>query len=138
MGVPVHDYVRLILRQQPLWRWAAQLVSVADVDAKTADRSFDGLLQPGIIGWISVSEYGIDWGDGRELLENAVAHVAGVKDQLDALENGEHIRPNEAVRVGDQADEMCVVGHYRRRRVLEVSCSPPPRQRRTSACSIPR
>ena len=69
--------------------------------------------------------------DQLELIENVVAaDVARVENELDARQRRVHVGPHEAVRVGDQPDDVRVRRRSFRRR------SPP--HRGTSACGTPR
>ena len=57
------------------------------------------------------------------------ADVARVEDQLDARERRVHVRPQQSMRVGDQADDaLAAVAHSR----------PAAPQRVTSLCATPR
>jgi hypothetical protein len=45
--------------------------------------------------------------DAPELIEHVEAtHIARVQNELDAIERGEDVRANEAVRVGDETDDV--------------------------------
>src|SRR6476469_1320990 len=103
------------------------------MDAQPADRSLDHWLEERIVGRICIAEYRVDGCDRCELLEHAVANVARMQDELDARECGKDVRPNEAVRIRDEADEMRPLRHQRRR---GGGSSPP--QRRISLCSMPK
>ena len=133
MRVAVHDHVGVVARQQLGRRRAADLVAVAHVDAHAADRrSRSTSVSRGSPGG-SVLPYTARTGAiSCELVEDLVAaDVAGVQDQLDARERGVHVRPHQAVRVRDQADDV----RARRRSFALASLRP---TAPTSVCGTPR
>jgi hypothetical protein len=66
-------------------------------------------LGPGVL--VDVAADCGDWSDGSQSLENIRgADVAGVDDAVRAAKSVERLGPQEAVRIGDQADDEAV-GH---------------------------
>lgn len=89
-------------RDRPLHRFA-QVVRTGE-DVRDENRFPPGDLQPFAVVHISADER--DRGDFTQRVEDVIpADVAGVDDRLGAAERLESFRPDQAVRVGDDADQ---------------------------------
>jgi hypothetical protein len=64
--------------------------------------------QIGVADGICIPAHRFDRGDFGELSEDAVADIAGMNDQLDAIEGVAHSGPHEAVSVGNQSDDLAI------------------------------
>ena len=77
------------------------------VDGNSADfkhLSFWQLARPR--SFVDVAPDGCNWGDGRERFEDLRrAYVAGMNDVFGAAQGFDGLRPQQAVRVGDDTDE---------------------------------
>ena len=80
-------------------------MTVTDVHPHAIDCTFDRRLEPRIVHGIGVPGDGVHGRDCRQLLEDALADVAGMQDELHTVERRKYVSPNESVRVGDEADE---------------------------------
>ena len=104
MRVAVDDHVRVVTREEARRSGAAELVTVADVDADAVDFEMSCLRQMRISGIIDVAVHGLNRRELPQLVENARgADVSGVNDQVGAAKCRNGFRPKQAVRVGDQA-----------------------------------
>ena len=66
----------------------------------------DAFVKSRIVGGIGVPEHRVHRSNRRELVENVIsADVAGVQNQLDSGQRIMNVRPELAVRVGNQTDE---------------------------------
>ena len=81
---------------------------VEDIEVYRSDLDYFGLGQVGCPGGcVHISANGMDGGDFGELIQDIwIADVAGMDDDLDALEGFEGFGAEEAVGVGEDADEM--------------------------------
>jgi hypothetical protein len=81
-------------------------MAVADVDRKPLDVELLPGYEPWLSGRIGIAKDGPNRCDGRKLIDDgATADVAGVEDQIDAVESGKDLRPYEAVRIRNQAED---------------------------------
>jgi len=86
---------------------------VQDVQVKRSDGDDVGHGQRlGPRARIDVSTNGKRWRDGTKLLEDLGAtHVAGMDDEIRALQRVERLRAEQSVRVGDDSDGDRGPGH---------------------------
>ena len=80
---------------------------MAHVNGDAADLALERLGEPGCSGRVRIAGDGVNGRDGRELRQNLrTSDVARVQDQLDAVERAEDVGPNEAMRVGDEPEDV--------------------------------
>jgi hypothetical protein len=103
--VTVHEDVARVPGEQQLRPGAADFVAVAHMDCEPAHakRALSGETR--VLPVIDISRDGFDRGDLRQLPEDLLtADVARVDDEIDTRHRGPQLRPEEAVRVRDEAD----------------------------------
>src|SRR5207249_1887448 len=67
------------------------------------------LFRSGVPHRIGVAAHRMHRRDSRQLVQNLVGpDVAGVEDELDSLERGEHLGPKQAMGIGDQPHQHSV------------------------------
>ena len=104
MRVAVDDQVRVVTREEARGSGAAELVTVADVDADSPHFEIQYLRQLRIGRIVDVAVHGLNRREFAQLVENARgADVSGVNDQFGAAKCRNGFRPKQAVRVGDEA-----------------------------------
>lgn len=95
MTMPEHDDIDVFLEQR-------RSIDVRQKNSLIADRHTNDVVAIGII------VVAADEGDRRNLAERLddviAANVAGVENRIDTLERGERLGPDQAVRIGDDAD----------------------------------
>ena len=112
MSVTVNHHIRSVPLGELRRIWAAELVTVANVDGDPADRDENLLRQARRIGRISISEDRTDGRYERELIEYVLsANVSSVEYQLDTGQSFVHSGSDQPMGVGDQTYGMSVSGH---------------------------
>lgn len=106
VSVTIYDDIGAVCCQQSLWGGAAELVTMADMNAHTCDVKVECGLQVRISRSVGVAVDGLHWRDCPQLLQHATAtDIAGMQDQLDAFEDLEDSWPHQAMRVCNQAND---------------------------------
>jgi len=81
-------------------------VAVTDVHGEAADFLGEVHAEPRVVRHVGVSKDRLDRGDLRQDVEHLpAADIARVKDDVYAFKGEKHLGQNQAVRVGDQADD---------------------------------
>jgi hypothetical protein len=98
--------VRVVAGEQLFRRRAAQFVAMAHVNGDAVDRLREVGTERRIPGRVRVAEDRLDGGDLRQHAQDfPAADVAGVEDEVHAVERLEALGAHEAVCVGDEADD---------------------------------
>ena len=112
--------IRRVPGEQLFRGGASDLVAVADVNGQPLQFEGEVRLQIRIAATVRVSVNGLNGGDDAQLVENALSpDIPGMEYQRDAIQCVEQFRPDEAVRIGDEADEHrvslpCRTSHFTR------------------------
>ena len=97
--VAEHDDIGGVSRQQLLTRRTAQLVPMAHVNRVAIDFEVETGDETGLAARIGVAVDGLDRSNPPQLRQHSVAHVSGVKNQLDAAKRAEQFRANKPMRI---------------------------------------
>jgi len=99
MRVTVHDHVRIVSREQALRCRGAHLVAVTHVHAQAVDLEVQERHQPWRAWPIRVPQHGTYRSNRLKLLEDPVADVARMEDQLNTVEGRKYFRSHHSVRI---------------------------------------
>ena len=113
VGVSVDENVLVVSGKQFLRRRYAELVAVADVNAEPANLEHQREGEIRIAHWICIAAHCFDGSDLSELLENSIADIAGVNDQLGTFERAADSGSQEPVSIGNESDCAAIrrIGH---------------------------
>jgi uncharacterized protein len=103
--VAVDDHVGVVAGEQLGGGRTADFVAVADVDLNSLHIEIDRRIEAGLGGIVDISPHRVHRRDASQAAEHGgSANVAGVQDQLDALECGDGLGAQQAVGIRDQAN----------------------------------
>lgn len=92
--------------QELLRRRASHFVAVTHTDPQAVALSANSFAEAWVIGRVGVAEHGVHRRNHSELVEDLVtADVTGVENQLDSRQRFVNVRPQQTVRVGNQANQ---------------------------------